>query len=497
MFRRKSVIFQDQCRSSEVRMKLSYKIFGAFLVTSLAIAGLTIGTLHFLGRRIFVNYVKKIQIEKLSDLTDMLVSEYEMSGGWDQLAANPRRWYRMVRSAGRRNTELERLPPDHSHDLEREHQSKTTEGSPMPSPPFDSRSHIFLLDANKHLVAGRAKDYDDSSLREIELNGKTIGWLGFSKREPRLTPLEAAFLREQNKLFYLIGGGIFLLTAAASFFLSRHLLSPIRKLTEGTQALASREFDTRITVRSGDELGQLASDFNAMAQTLEEYEEMRKQWISDISHELRTPLSILRGEIEAMQDGLRDVNQQALDSLYSEVLHLSKIVGDLHELSMADAGALRLDLKPLDPIQVLKETVKLYRNRFEAAGMIIQTELETDSKLAMLGDAGRLGQLYGNILENALRYADAPGSLKIWQNTSSGREISLCFEDSGPGVPEPSVGRLFDRLYRVDSSRTRNKGGSGLGLAICKAIVESHGGTISAANGSLGGLKLQIRLPLA
>jgi len=480
-----------------VRMKLSYKIFAAFLVTSLAIAGLTIGTLHFLGRRIFVNYVKKIQIEKLSDLTDMLVSEYETSGGWQQLEANPGRWYRMVRSAGRRNTELERIPPDHSHDSAREHHSKTADRAPMPHPPFDSRSHIFLLDANKHPVAGRAKDYDDSSLREIELNGKTIGWLGFSKREPRLTPLEAAFLREQNKLFYLIGGGIFLLTAAASFFLSRHLLSPIRELTEGTQALASREFDTRIAVRSGDELGQLASDFNAMAQTLAEYEEMRKQWISDISHELRTPLSILRGEIEAMQDGVRDVNQQALDSLYSEVLHLSKIVGDLHELSMADAGALRLDLKPLDPIQVLKETLKLYRNRFEAAGIIIQTELETDGKLTMLGDAGRLGQLYGNILENALRYADAPGSLKIWQNASSEREISLCFEDSGPGVPEQSVGRLFDRLYRVDSSRTRNKGGSGLGLAICKAIVESHGGTISAANGSLGGLKLQIRLPLA
>lgn len=482
-----------------MRMKLSYKIFGAFLVTSLAIAALTIGTLHFLGRRLFVNYVKKIQIEKLADLTEMLISEYETSGGWDRLETDPGRWYRMVRIAGRRNPEFERTRPDGPHDLDREEGLVPHEKPPLPPPPprFDPKSHIFLLDESKHLIAGHAKDYDDASLQEIKLDGKLIGWLGISKRDPRLTPLEAAFLREQNKLFYLIGSGIFLLTAVASFFLSRHLLSPIRKLTEGTQALASREFDTRIEVRSGDELGQLASDFNAMAQTLSQYEEMRKQWISDIAHELRTPLSILRGEIEAMQDGIRHVNRQALDSIQSEVLHLSKIVNDLHELSMADTGALRLDLKPVDPIRVLKKTLEIFQKRFEATGIAIQTEFETDRKITISGDAGRLGQVYGNILENVLRYADTPGTLKIWQKASSENRITLSFEDSGPGVPEQSVDRLFDRLYRVDSSRARNKGGSGLGLAICKTIVESHGGTISAAKGSLGGLRIQVRLPLA
>lgn len=478
-----------------MRMKLSYKIFGAFLVTSLAIAALTIGTLHFLGRRIFVNYVKKIQIEKLSDLTEMLISEYETSGGWNRLETNPGSWYRMVRIAGRRNPELERSRLDRSGDLDQEHGNRPHENPH--SPHFDLRSHIFLLDANKHLIAGHVKDYDDSSLQEIELDGKPIGWLGVSKREPRLTPLEAAFLREQNKLFYMIGSGIFLLTAAASFFLSRHLLSPIRKLTEGTQALASRKFDTRIEVRSGDELGQLASDFNAMAQTLSQYEEMRKQWISDIAHELRTPLSILRGEIEAMQDGIRQVDRQALDSIHSEVLHLSKLVSDLHELSMADTGALRLDPKPIDPIRVLEEILEIYHNQFEAAGIAVQTELENGREIIISGDAGRLGQLYGNILENVLRYADAPGTLRIRQKTSSDDQITLSFEDSGPGVPERSLDRLFDRLYRVDSSRARNKGGSGLGLAICKTIVESHGGAISAANGSLGGLKIRVRLPLA
>ncbi len=479
-----------------MRVKLSYKIFAALLLTSFAIAALTIGALHFLGRRIFVNYVKKMQMEKLAELTDLLISEYETTGGWNQLAADSDRWRKMIRSAGRRSRELEQARSVPGAGSEQEGDSPGSSSRPVRHP-FDLRSQVFLLDADKRLVAGRAKEYEASSLREIVVNGKLIGWLGVSKREPSLTPLEAAFLREQNKLFYLIGGGIFLLTAAVSFFLSRHLLSPIRKLAEGTQALASREFNTRIEVRSGDELGQLALDFNTMAQTLEHYEEMRKQWISDISHELRTPLSILRGEIEAMQDGVREVNRQALDSLYAEVLHLNNIVNDLHELSMADVGALRLDPQPVDPIQVLEETLELYRNRFEAAAIDLQVPPRSAAKVAVLGDAGRLGQLYGNILENVLRYADAPGALKIWQNFTSQQELSLFFEDSGPGVPEQSVNRLFDRLYRVDSARTRNKGGSGLGLAICKAIVESHGGTIAAANGTTGGLRIEVRLPLA
>jgi two-component system sensor histidine kinase BaeS len=122
------------------------------------------------------------------------------------------------------------------------------------------------------------------------------------------------------------------------FLLSRHLLRPIKKLADGTQALTARQFKTRIDVHTKDELGQLASGFNIMAQTLERYEQTQKQWLSDIAHELRTPLSILQGEIEAIQDGVREVNRKMFDSLHAEVLHVTKIVNDLHELSMADSG---------------------------------------------------------------------------------------------------------------------------------------------------------------
>ena len=248
-------------------------------------------------------------------------------------------------------------------------------------------------------------------------------------------------------------------------------------------------------MRSGDELGQLVADFNVMAQTLEQYEEMRKQWISDISHELRTPLSILRGEIEAMQDGVRDLNREALESLHSEVWHLGKIVDDLHELCMADSGALHLERKPIDPIEVLKETLKLFHTSFEQAQIEIQSDVLPDKGIILSGDGSRLAQLYANILENTLRYADAPGTLRILCDISAAH-LTVAFEDSGPGVPKESLNRLFDRLYRVDSARTRTKGGSGLGLAICRAIAENHGGTISAVNGASGGLRIEIMLPI-
>lgn len=491
-----------------MRTRLSYKIFGAFLLTSLAVVGLTMGSLHYFGRRIFLDFVNKLEMEKISDLTAMLIAEYETSGGWSRLQSNPQLWGTMVRIAGHRNHEPGEMPPEGPPPDLREPpgrmESDDRPPPPYPPPPppsphgkefFDGPFRIFLLDAQHELVAGRPRDARNAELREISLHDQAIGWLGINKGRPRLTPPEIDFLERQNELFYLIGAGVFMLTAIVSFLLSRHLLAPVKQLAEGTRALTSREFGTRIEVRSGDELGQLAADFNVMAHTLEQYEEMRRQWISDISHELRTPLSILRGEIEAMQDGVRDTNRQSLDSLYAEVIHLGKIVDDLHELSLADTGALHLERKPIDPVKVLRDTLSLFSTRYEQLDITLDEDLAAGQKALVLGDADRLAQLYANILENTLRYADAPGELKIRQILSDKR-LTLIFEDSGPGVPEESVARLFDRLYRVDSARNRSKGGSGLGLAICKTIVENHGGTITAMNAPSGGLRVQVELPI-
>jgi len=233
-----------------------------------------------------------------------------------------------------------------------------------------------------------------------------------------------------------------------------------------------------------------------MAQTLEQYERLRQQWISDIAHELRTPLSILSGEVEALQDGVRDVNPYTLGSLRSEARHLSKIVNDLHELSLADAGVLSIKKEPLDPMPVLKETLSHFQTRFEENQITVENRAGNDAPVTVTGDADRLQQLFSNVLENTLRYADSPGTLRIWQERTENR-LALFIEDSGPGVPAEALERLFDRLYRVDKSRSRTQGGSGLGLSICKSIVTALGGEIRAVNAASGGLRIEIELPIA
>jgi two-component system sensor histidine kinase BaeS len=259
--------------------------------------------------------------------------------------------------------------------------------------------------------------------------------------------------------------------------------------------LSERKFETRVAIASHDELGQLASDFNNMAQALDLYERMRRQWLSDISHELRTPLSILRAEIEAMQDGIREITRDSLESLHAEILYLGKIVNDLHDLSLADSAMLTIKKEPVKPLQSLMSTLKSFETRFKDRDISVQDDLESAQEFILAGDEDRLKQLFSNILENTLSYADCPGVLKIWHHRGS-TELTLNFMDSGPGVPEGSLERLFDRLYRVDGSRNREHGGSGLGLAICKSIVDALGGEIKASNAPGEGLWIKIVFPL-
>ena len=215
---------------------------------------------------------------------------------------------------------------------------------------------------------------------------------------------------------------------------------------------------------------------------------------SRVAHELRTPLSILRGEIEALKDGVREVNRDTLNSLLAEARHLTKIVNDLHELSLADTGALSVKKTPVDPAAILKETLGHFKQDFANRQIAIENNLENQPPIHIIGDADRLQQLFSNLVENTLRYADAPGILKIGQECTANRSI-LFFEDSGPGVPQGALDHLFDRLYRVARARSRAQGGSGLGLSICKSIVNALGGEIRATNGNLGGLRIEVELP--
>lgn len=220
---------------------------------------------------------------------------------------------------------------------------------------------------------------------------------------------------------------------------------------------------------------------------------MRRDFMADISHELRTPLAVLRGELEAIQDGVRQFTPESVTSLQAEVATLTKLVDDLHQLSMSDEGALAYQKKSVDAVSLVEIAAGAFRERFASRNLTLSLELPESA--TVFGDPHRLMQLFNNLLENSLRYTDSGGRTLI-QLIPRDNTLLLRFADSGPGVSDEQLQRLFERFYRTEGSRNRASGGSGLGLAICLNIVEAHGGAIHAAHSPFGGVSITVELPL-
>lgn len=458
-----------------MRTRLSFEIFGAFLLAALVLVILTIGGLRYFSQVGFRDYIHKKDLQRLPYVEQMLEREYAQGQGWRRLQRDGEAWEALLEEA----RELQRSdhPPGRRSERRR------------------SPDWLFLLDEDRRPLIGERGREEAERLIELRVDGETVGWLGLNRRALSWSPLEVAFLEKQYRMYYLLGGGVFLLAVLLTVLLSRRLLVPIRTLMEGTQALASRRFDARIRVRSRNELGRLAEDFNRMAETLEAYETMRRDWISDISHELRTPLSILQGEIQALQDGVRPLGPEAVESLGTEVDRLSRLVESLHLLSLADSAGLAVQRDRIEPVRILRERIDAFQESMTRAGIDVRFDAGGCESAVVVGDGDRLGQVFTNLLQNTLQYTDAPGSLRV-RASREGARLEILFEDSAPGVPDEALGRLFERLFRVDKSRSRALGGSGLGLSIAGRIVEAHGGGMSAGHAETGGLKMRITLPL-
>jgi two-component system sensor histidine kinase BaeS len=308
--------------------------------------------------------------------------------------------------------------------------------------------------------------------------------------------VDVRFVEQQRRSFVLIALLVGLVSVALAWPLAHALVRPLRRVTEGARALAVGRFDTRVQVETKDELGELARDFNVLAETLERTEQARRQWVADVSHELRTPLSVLKGELEALQDGVRPLDQAAVASLQADVDRLNRLVEDLYQLSKSDLGALSYRKEDVDALAILREDVAALAGEFAKAGVAIELEDAGAGAVTLHADPERLSQLFRNLLANSLRYTDSGGRLEIVVSRQPGRLV-IDFQDTAPGVPEAELSRLFERFYRVEASRSRAHGGAGLGLAICRNIVAAHGGVIEARPSPLGGLWIHLELPLS
>ena len=489
-----------------MNLRLWQRLFLTFAaLASIALAGFVIWQQQAF-RKGFLAYLDQAALERLQPVSDRLAEAYDENGNWDFLRNDTRQFGELIlperHRAQRQSKRIERLrealPPEAAADVaqrhpppawrenerEREGRRRVLEGSLL--------SRLLLVDAQGAPVVGDPAIARGSASVPIMLDGERIGSLLLAALPRIRSAADLAFAREQLRNALIAGVAILGLALLLAFALARWLLTPVRELASGTRALAAGDYTRRMGNRRRDELGALAADFNHLAHTLEQHREARRRWGADIAHELRTPLSILRGEIQALQDGVRTATPAALNSLHAECERMGGLIEDLYQLSLADAGALEYHFEPLDMGEVLAEALETQLPSLEESGLAVATAIASVPPIR--GDARRLGQLIDNLLMNTRRYTDAPGRLRIELSAVAG-EVILVLEDSAPGVPSDSLELLFDRLYRVDASRNRAAGGTGLGLAICLAIVTAHGGHIAASASALGGLRIEVRLP--
>jgi two-component system sensor histidine kinase BaeS len=463
-----------------MKFNLATRLFAAVLGAAVAVAvAMGVGA-HVNLNRDFLGYLNEQAVNRLDLAVPGVTAGYRQAGSWDFLRDRPDRWYRLLRPAPDDDGKPQ---PDGAH-----------QGAATPAELTGASRRFTLLDSERRRVIGFSRPADNAVERAIVVDGLTVGWLALTPFESVSYGAEKRFADAQARTGWVVGGGAVLLAAAVALWASRRLLKPVREVAQATHRLAAGDHGTRVAERAADdEIGQLARDFNRLALTLQRNEAMRREFMADVSHELRTPLGVLHGELEALEDGLRPLDLAALRSLKSEVTTLHKLVDDLYELSLADVGALSYRKATLDLRDIIDDTAGAFGERLRGSGLALQLDLPTEP-LPAFGDARRLRQLFVNLLENSCRYTDAGGALHL-QARREGRQMLIDLHDSAPGVHEDQLPRLFERFFRAEASRSRQRGGAGLGLSICQRIVQAHEGHIEARPSPLGGLWLRVALP--
>ncbi len=359
---------------------------------------------------------------------------------------------------------------------------------------------LNILDQDGRAIIGppenlhHLEDGQHQALVEITRDDQVIGYISIVQMDEISGPLAESFFKQQTTHVSTIASITVLLSFLISLFLVRRFLKPLRALSKGAKSIENGDLDFYIKKSGNDELSDLIGIFNGVVETLRKQKTLREQWLSDISHELRTPITVLRSELEALQDGIRSPEPKYIDSLHQQIITLGQLVEDLHQLSLYDIG-FNLNVKNNVDIHKLIDSVIVQNSiRLEQKNITLTKHYDHSAPLFTSCDERLLTQLFVNLLENSARYTGDNGYVSI-DVTDISDSIIINVEDSDPGVPDASLPRLFERLYRVDKSRSRSSGGSGLGLSICKNIVEAHQGHITADHSELGGLRIIIALP--
>jgi signal transduction histidine kinase len=459
---------------------ITARLILAFLTVSVTVVALASAITYWLTVREFKQLVFNQSRDRF--VADMGLY-YQMHANWDGIQD-----YITLR-----NTAPQPGSPGHGPSLQ--------PGGPGDGKSPQSSITFLLADANGKVLVPAGQYQAGEVLPPIKLsqgtavenNGKQVGTVLVIGNPPPLGPLESQYLNGTNQALLYAALGAALVALALGTILARTLTHPLRDLTAAIRAMARGELKQHVSVKSRDELGELALAFNQMSSDLDRLNQSRRQMTADIAHDLRSPLTVIGGYVESMRDGVLKPTPERLDTIHAEVQHLQRLVEDLRTLSQADAGELTLNLEPVEPLALLERMAKSYNHLAAQAKVALEFQGQVDLPEIRL-DQDRMAQVFGNLISNSLRYMSEGGRI----NLSAVRDAnSLVFsvEDNGAGIPPEALPHIFDRFYRADPARAQGNE-SGLGLAIARSIVEAHGGTIRAESRAGQGTTIRISLPL-
>lgn len=370
---------------------------------------------------------------------------------------------------------------------------------------------VVLADARGKIVYDSADKAVGKSLNSEEKakavaiipdgSEEVIGYLLLSlpsgSEEDRLGELERQFLARVQKVLWIGAALAVGLGLIMGVILSRNLTAPLQRLAAAARAVASGNLDQQVKVEGSAEMAEVGQSFNDMTGALKKAEVLRQSLVADVAHELRTPLSVLQGNLRAILDDVYDLDKTEISHLYDETRLLSRLVDDLRELALADAGQLNLHLRPTDALQVIRSTTDSLALAAEA-GEVALTATMPDSLPPVQADPDRVAQVLRNLLVNALRHTPPGGSVTLTAAVTD-RALEISVADTGEGIAAEDLPHVFERFWRADPSRARDSrlaGGTGLGLSIAQSLVEAQGGRIWAESMPGEGTVFRFTLPL-
>jgi two-component system sensor histidine kinase BaeS len=354
---------------------------------------------------------------------------------------------------------------------------------------------VILVNWGKKWTAQQLPQQDLELGAPIEVDDQVVGWLLYDEIVGPWAPgtVEWDFLKKVRVAIWLSAGSATAAALLLGVLLARAIARPVRELTAATRAVAGGELGHQVTVRSKDDLGELARSFNQMSADLARSNRLRRQMTADIAHDLRTPLSIILGYAEALSDGKLRGTHEMYDAMHGEAQHLQRLIDDLRTLSLADAGELPLTKVQIAPQTLLERTASAYRVQAEQGEITLRVVAAPDLPLIDV-DPDRMAQVLKNLMDNALRHTEPGGQIALVAESDAGA-VHLCVRDNGAGISPEDLPYVFERFYRGDEARQQQDSASGLGLAIAKSLVEAHGGAISVESVVGKGTSFTVTIP--